>query len=125
MKQMSEHKLRNDIILASALLLIAALAYSIIHSVMHKGSLAIVSIDGVDVAEYRLDEDIEIEIPIENGHSNTLTIKDGKAFITYADCPDKLCVKRGGIHLTGQTIVCLPHKLVVRIEGEGGGVDAG
>lgn len=34
-------------------------------------------------------------------------------------CPDKLCKKTGTIDKTGQSIVCLPNKVVVFIEGKG------
>jgi hypothetical protein len=44
-----------------------------------------------------------------------LVIKDGKAFIQNADCPDKICAEHKPISKTGETIVCLPHKLVIEI----------
>ncbi|MBI4855668.1 MAG: NusG domain II-containing protein [Acetobacterium woodii] len=47
--------------------------------------------------------------------TNTLVISDGKAKITEADCPDHICVKTYPISNPGETIVCLPHKLVVEV----------
>ncbi|MFR4337598.1 MAG: NusG domain II-containing protein [Lachnospira pectinoschiza] len=47
--------------------------------------------------------------------------------MTDADCPDKLCVKTGMISKTGETIVCLPHRVVVEIIGaaaDDSGVDS-
>ena len=43
-----------------------------------------------------------------------------------ADCPDRLCVKQGRIKKVGESIVCLPHKVVIEIVGEKeeAGVDA-
>jgi hypothetical protein len=38
--------------------------------------------------------------------------------MTQADCPDKLCVHQKAISATGETIVCLPNKVVVEIAGE-------
>ncbi len=35
-----------------------------------------------------------------------------------ADCPDKLCVKQGKISKSGESIICLPHKVVVKISAE-------
>lgn len=46
---------------------------------------------------------------------NTLVISNGKAKITAADCPDHICVKTYPISNPGETIVCLPHKLVVEV----------
>jgi hypothetical protein len=37
--------------------------------------------------------------------------------MTAADCPDKLCVKQRSIAKEGETIVCLPHRVVVKISG--------
>jgi hypothetical protein len=47
--------------------------------------------------------------------SNTLVISNGTAKITEADCPDHICVKTYPISSPGETIVCLPHKLVVEV----------
>ena len=51
-------------------------------------------------------------------------VKDGKVSVTEADCPDKVCVNTGEISKSGDTIVCLPHKLVVEIEGSTSETDA-
>lgn len=40
--------------------------------------------------------------------------------IIDANCPDQVCVKKGRISKPGQTIVCLPHKLLVEIKSSTG-----
>ena len=51
--------------------------------------------------------------------------KEGKAYMSGADCPDKLCVKQKAISKKGESIVCLPHKLVVQVtDGSAAEVDA-
>lgn len=40
--------------------------------------------------------------------------------ITSADCNDQVCVRRGKISKPGQTIVCLPHKLLIEIKSSHG-----
>lgn len=47
---------------------------------------------------------------------NILVIKDGKAFIESADCKNQICVNHKPISKTGETIVCLPHKVLVEIK---------
>lgn len=81
-----------------------------------EGGAVVVYIDGEAVASYPLQEDGEYAIETERGR-NLLVIKDGKADVTEADCPDELCVKQHSIHKTGETIVCLPNRVVVEIEG--------
>lgn len=71
-----------------------------------------VSVNGKVMGEYSLDTDRSIEI---NG-TNTLMIKDGKAFMLEANCPDKLCIKQGDIDKNGGSIICLPNKVVIETE---------
>ncbi len=60
------------------------------------------------------------EIPISRtGNDECPEIHDGKADVTEADCPDKLCVHQKAISKTHETIVCLPNKVVVEVTGEG------
>ncbi len=55
-------------------------------------------------------------------------IKGGKVRVSESDCPSHTCVARGYVSNAGETIVCLPNDLVVRVSGEeidavtGGGV---
>lgn len=51
-----------------------------------------------------------------DGH-NTVTVKDGKIAVTWADCPDGYCVSRG-FRSSGGDIVCLPNRLVITFVGE-------
>lgn len=48
---------------------------------------------------------------------NKIEIRDGQIAIVYANCGDQICVRKGYIGKTGQTIVCLPHRLVIEIMG--------
>ncbi len=82
-----------------------------------------ISVDGKIYGIYPLDEDMEIKI----GDSNICTIKDGKVSMTYADCPDQSCIHSMSISRAGESIVCLPNKVVLKITGQSGdgeGVDA-
>ena len=48
---------------------------------------------------------------------NTVTVKDGKIAVTWADCPDHYCMKRGYCS-GGADIVCLPNRLVIEFLGD-------
>ena len=50
-----------------------------------------------------------------DGDQNKITVRDGKIAIVDANCTDQICVRKGFISKTGQTIVCLPHRLVIEI----------
>lgn len=48
--------------------------------------------------------------------TNTITIQNGKAAVTEADCPDGHCMARG-FCAGGAQIVCLPNRLVLQFSG--------
>ena len=72
--------------------------------------------NGVKVASYPMNRDLEITVNTGDGHYNTLEIKDGKAGITSADCTNQICVHTAPIDQAGDVIICLPHKLSVVLE---------
>ncbi|MCR4586437.1 MAG: NusG domain II-containing protein [Lachnospiraceae bacterium] len=75
------------------------------------------------LAEYSLADDGVYEIETEHGR-NTLNIQNGTASITDSDCPGGDCM-RMKISRKGGSIICLPHHLVIRGEGNGReGIDA-
>lgn len=73
----------------------------------------IVKIEGAIQDTYNLSEEGEYEI---NGGTNVLLIRNGKASMLEADCPDQLCVHQKPIALNRESIICLPNKVVVEIE---------
>lgn len=64
------------------------------------------------------EEPVEIKLDSETGH-NVVRIENGQADMIEADCPDKTCVRTRAISKLGQSIVCLPHKIVVQVVGVG------
>lgn len=112
-----EKKRRNDIILIAGLLAAAGIAFGAIQLSKSRGGYAVVIQDGKEVASYPLNVDTSVTFDSPTGY-NTLVIKDGKADVTEASCPDKLCVNQHSISYNGETIVCLPNKLVVKIVSE-------
>ena len=99
-------------------------ALALWHGTAEKGEFAVVTVDGREVARYSLSDDREETIRGIGGE-NKLVISNGKADVIEADCPDKVCVDHRSISNVGETIVCLPQKVVVKIVGEDSGVDMG
>lgn len=84
-----------------------------------------VSVDGEVVMTLPLSEDTEVTISGFDGGENLLVISDGKAEIESASCPDGVCVRHYAISRDGESIICLPNRVVVTIRGgEKGEVDA-
>ena len=110
---------KNDLFLIGGLLLIS-LVLGIGLSLYKKNATeeapaAVVTIDGIEYGTYPLDEDRVERIDIGDGEYNILEIKDGEAFMSEASCPDQICVLHSHIRYTGESIVCLPHKVLVEI----------
>ena len=90
-----------------------------------EGTVVVISRNGETIGSYPLDVEERIVLTGERGASNVLEIRGGEAYMEEADCPDRLCVKQGAIGKSGESIICLPHKLAVQIVGEETGeVDA-
>lgn len=114
MRQNAENYKRDIIFIATAA--VVGIIFGIILLFTKKsGDIVEVSVDGVVEAEFSLDKDAEYEIEGVNGGINHLMIRDGCAWMEDASCPDGLCVNMGKISLKGQSIVCLPNKVVVKI----------
>ncbi len=112
---------RWDLALILALLLAAALLYLLTRP-GETGGWAVVTVDGVEMGRYSLAEDRTVTIG--EADYNILEISGGAAAVVEANCGDHTCVRTGAVSRTGETIVCLPHRLVVEIVGDASDVDA-
>ncbi|WP_035288881.1 NusG domain II-containing protein [Clostridium sp. KNHs214] len=65
----------------------------------------------------------EIKIPSADGHYNIIKVEKGKIRFMDADCPDKICIKSGWIKKPGDSAACLPHKIIITIQGQNSEVD--
>lgn len=115
-----KRKTRNDIILVAVILVIAAAGLLFFGLNKEVGSSVAVNINGEQTAVYPLSVDTEVTITTgeNNEHINVLTIKDGKAYISEANCPDGICAETRSAQYVGETIVCLPHRVVIEIVSE-------
>lgn len=108
--------------------MIAVIAFVVInHFVKKDGAFVQIKVDGQVVNTIPVNQNETLTIEGYQGGSNIVTIENGGVTMTDADCPDKLCVKTGRISKTGETIVCLPHRVVVEIIGaaaDDSGVDS-
>lgn len=80
----------------------------------------VIEINGSEWARYdlaALSEEKIIEIENEYG-ANTIVVDREGVRVVSSDCPDGLEVKSGKITSSGQSLVCLPHRLVIRLEGK-------
>ena len=107
---------KTDLILVVIALIAAAGIWLFYSAGADHGLTAVVTVDGEVRAELPLDETDSIEIETEWGY-NIVHTENGQVFVAEADCRDQICVEHKKIDKTGETIVCLPHKMVVEIIG--------
>ena len=111
---------RRDLLLILFLLLLSGGLFLFMHFRQQEGGWAVVTVDGVETGRYSLLQDGLYSL---NGGTNTLVIENGTARMTEASCPDHVCIDMGVIRYTGQSIVCLPNRLVVTVRGVAGEAD--
>ncbi len=106
---------KGDVILSAVCVILAVLVFVCFTLAKSSGDRVVISVDGKTFGEYSLSKDCEVSVKSQRGE-NTVVIKNRKVTVSAADCPDKYCVSHVGIDETGETIVCLPHRLTVEIK---------
>ena len=111
-------KYKKDFIVIIVLVTIAILSYfAINHLGSGKGEYVQIFIGEQMVEELPLNIDTKYSVTQDDLY-NTVVISQGAVSVRDADCPDKLCVKQGQIKKSGESIICLPHKVVIKITGK-------
>lgn len=78
-----------------------------------EGKYIVVSIGGENDDIYLL---TDYKQTVNIGENNIITIDNNKAYMSYARCPDQICVNEGSISKSGEEIVCMPNKVIVRVK---------
>jgi hypothetical protein len=104
------------VLLAAAVILCLAVYFAFV-LFAPAGTTAVIYVDGreyrrVDLSKVK--EPYVIEIETVYGR-NTVLVEPGAISVSYADCPDKICVHQGRLTGAGIPIVCMPHRLVIEI----------
>lgn len=120
LKSDNSKKVKNDLILVGVILSLSLIGFFIFKLTMKDGNLVSVSINGDEKYKYSITDNLETDIITgdDDENTNTLVIKDGEVYIKSANCPDIICVGHRPISKDGETIVCLPHKIVVSVTEE-------
>ncbi|MGN0741080.1 MAG: NusG domain II-containing protein [Candidatus Fimadaptatus sp.] len=117
-------KVGDWVLIACALALSAALAVWVWLPAREDAGMANVYVDGELRAALPLDEDAVFTVS-EDGAENVIEVKGGRARMLSANCPDGYCVRQGEVRYDGETVICLPHRVVIELSaGEESGLDA-
>lgn len=105
---------KRDLMLIIILLAVMIILILFMHLNKKTGYNVRISADGKTIKTLSLDKDEEYFFEGDKGY-NVVVIKNNEVYVKEADCPDKICVNHKKISNIGETIICLPHKLVVEI----------
>ena len=111
-------KTKTWILILGTFLLVALLSCLILYTRPAPGTVANIYREGVPLCSVDLSlvtEPCEFTLSDERG-SNVIRVEPGRIAVIDADCPDRICVEAGWLSDSASPIVCLPHRLVIRIE---------
>lgn len=108
---------KADIIVTLSLLVLSLGVNFIIYKSNQKydGDILVVEQDGKVIERLPLEED-NTYVARYGGHYNKIVIKEKKAMVEEADCLDQICTHMHPIYKEGESIICLPHKLLLYVE---------
>lgn len=112
-------------IVLAVLMALAAIAGLLIWYFGRGGTVARVYLDGelvqaIDLARVKEGYTFTVE---SSAGTNTIQVEPGRIRVSHADCTDQVCVGQGWISTSAAPIVCLPHRMVIEIAGDGGQED--
>lgn len=116
-------KARRDLLLLCGICLSALVLYALTLFFQSDGVYLAVFRDGEEVARYALDTDVSFRLDSGDGGYNLVRIENGTVDMTEASCPDRICVRHRPIAKAGQTIICLPNRIILKIVGGEQAVD--
>ena len=115
---------RADFILLAVFIVIGLAASAVLTLGGDSGNTVEITVGGELYGTYPLSVDRTIVVsddPDADGADyNSVEIKDGSVRVTSASCKNQVCVKHDAITRSGESIICLPNKMVVTITGEEG-----
>ena len=110
---------RRDLILIACALALSGALYAFSQLTLGtKASNVVVTVDGSEVLRRPLAMEDSYVVEQADGSRNVIRVEGGAVYMQEANCRDGLCIRQGRMKNAAKTIVCLPHKLVVRLEGD-------
>ena len=110
---------RRDLILIACARALAGALYAFSQLTLGtKASNVVVTVDGSEVLRRPLAMEDSYVVEQSDGSRNVIRVEGGAVYMQEANCRDGLCIRQGRMKNAAKTIVCLPHKLVVRLEGD-------
>lgn len=112
-----------DGVIAAVCVAAALLLFGLLNSGGEAGKQVVVETPGQPAMTYLLDQPRTLTVTGRDGLSLTIEIADGCVRVTGSDCPDHVCEHSGALSRGGQSAVCVPAGVTVRVIGGNDAVD--
>ncbi|NLW17441.1 MAG: NusG domain II-containing protein [Firmicutes bacterium] len=112
---------KGDLILILLIAILTIGSWFYISSLKSDQVTALVIQDGVVIHEIDLstvEEPFQLRVEDGQGGYNIIAVERGRIRVVEANCPEQVDVLQGWISEPHQSLVCLPHRLVVKIQGQ-------
>ena len=120
---MKKYIRKADVILLIILVIVGLVCTVIVSRSGSAGDSVVIEQNGDLFATYSLNEDRTVTVEGAKT-TNIVKISNGEVIMSESTCKNQVCVRHSAISRSGESIICLPNRVVVRIEGKGGGYDA-
>ncbi|MBU1669773.1 MAG: NusG domain II-containing protein [Actinobacteria bacterium] len=111
----------GDLVLVALVVVAAAASVMLVSAARagEKGSLVIIEVNGREVKRVALGPGQAARtFKIETGDGYNMVVVDGgRVRVKEADCRDRVCLGMGWAETSGDNIICLPHRMVIRVVG--------
>lgn len=105
---------KKDLILLLVVLLAGVVGIIIMKSA-DQGKGAEIIVDGETKEIISLEENFQKQV---NGV--VVCCENSEVYIKESDCPDKVCMRSGRISKSGESIICAPNRVAIKINGKKG-----
>ncbi len=102
---------KGDIVIITVTLFATVISFFAVFFGGTAGKTVVISQNNKVLKRISLSQNTTVELG-----SNTVEIKDGSVKMISADCKNQICVNHKKISKSGESIVCLPNKVIVEIE---------
>ncbi len=111
-----QHLTFGDKVLIGGLILLSLVSFPLVRNMAKEGNSVRIETDGdmYDVVSLYAGQRLAVPGPLGK---TIVVVRNGEAHVADSPCPAKICVKTGKISHTGQIIVCIPNKVIVRVIG--------
>lgn len=108
---------KRDLLILGTVLVLALVSFIIVRSVNSEPATRVeVTVDSDITETYPIGEDGDYEVVGYDGTGKVyFSVSNGTVDVTSADCPNHICVNHRPISRAGESIVCLPNRVIISL----------